>query len=150
MSGPAAERLYLDTSAIVALYTREQHTAAARTAVASARELLASQLAYPEARAALSAQRRGRRLTRSSYVHALASLERDWQILSLAELDATVASAAGALAEAHSLKGADAVHLASALAFGSQPGGAVLLTFDRDLIRAARAAGLTVYEASGP
>ena len=49
---------------------------------------------------------------------------------------------AGDLAERHALRGYDAVHLASALAAAADD--AVLVTWDDDLGRAARAEGLAI------
>jgi predicted nucleic acid-binding protein len=50
-------------------------------------------------------------------------------------LDATLARAAGELAERHALRGYDAVHLASALAIDDPR--LVMATWDRDLAAAA-------------
>lgn len=58
------------------------------------------------------------------------------------EVSAEVARSAGNLAEAHKLRGYDALHLAAALA-PADPGLA-MATWDSDLIRAGPAAGLSL------
>ncbi len=60
-------------------------------------------------------------------------------------LDDTLARAAGALAERHSLRGYDAVHLASATAIDDSD--LVIATWDRDLASAAVATNRTVVPA---
>ncbi|MCB0972865.1 MAG: PIN domain-containing protein, partial [Acidimicrobiales bacterium] len=61
------------------------------------------------------------------------------------ELSQPIAEDAAALAERRALKGADAIHLASALALD---GDLVFTTWDRRLHAAARAQGLRVAPAS--
>lgn len=138
-------RLYLDASALVALHARENHTPTAQAAVLGASSLAASELAYPEARAGLAAQRRNRRLTAPRYARALRGLETLWPQVAAVELGPALSRVAGDLAEAHGLKGADAVHLASALWLGSQPEGVALLSFDATLTAAARTVGLPLW-----
>lgn len=60
--------------------------------------------------------------------------------LDLVELDQEIATAAGDLAEHHSLRGYDAVHLAAALSL--QEPGLVVVAGDSALLQAARAEGL--------
>ena len=75
--------------------------------------------------------------------------ERDWEDFWAAtrpiELTATVEQHAGHLARAHALRGADAVHLASALAVGDP--GLIVAVWDRRLHTGAQAAGCRVAPA---
>jgi len=77
-----------------------------------------SVLAYPEARAALAAAHRGDRLSADGYRYARAGFESLQSELLLIGIDGQLARHAGRLAEEFALRGYDAVHLASALAFG--------------------------------
>ena len=61
--------------------------------------------------------------------------------LALVGIDGRLARGAGELAEEHKLRGYDAVHLASALALGSD---ITLVTWDEDLRRAAAQRGCAV------
>ncbi len=53
---------------------------------------------------------------------------------------------AGSLAKKHALRGADAIHLASALILGKQAASVVFSCFDGRFDRAARKEGLGVLE----
>jgi predicted nucleic acid-binding protein len=102
--------------------------------------LITARIGYVEARAALAAARRDRRLNSAHYRHALADLDMLWTQLSIVEITAELIDQAVELAEQHSLRGYDAVHLAAALIAGSE----VFTSADRKLCDAARAAGLHV------
>lgn len=73
---------------------------------------------------------------------------RDWlRTVLFVELDAELASDAGALAERHLLRSLDAIHLASALRLTRSADDVVLGTFDLALRDAARAESLAVFPA---
>lgn len=91
-------------------------------------------LAYPEGRAALAAARRGGRLSADGHRRAREEFEALQDEMLLIEVDRALTRQAGQLAEDHSLRGYDAVHLASALALGED---VTLVTWDRDLRDAA-------------
>ena len=101
-------------------------------------------LSYPEGRAALAAARRGGRLSASGFGRARAEFESLHSELLLVGVDAALARQAGQLAEELELPGYDAVHLASALALGSDP---ALVSWDEDLRRAATESGCAVAPA---
>jgi predicted nucleic acid-binding protein len=75
---------------------------------------LSSRLLYPEARAALAAAGRSRRIDSDVLPDALSELERLWGKLDDIELTPEITSRAGDLADDLALRGADAVHLATA------------------------------------
>jgi uncharacterized protein len=102
-------------------------------------------LAYPEARAALAAARRAKRLTARAHARAVAALDALTAELVIVGVDEALARRAGEIADERALRGYDAVHLASALALG--PGETILVTWDRDLSNAAVDAGLAVAPA---
>jgi predicted nucleic acid-binding protein len=104
-----------------------------------------SVLAYPEARAALAAARRARRLTARAHGRAVAELDALNAELVIVGVDAALARRAGELADERALRGYDAVHLASAFALGS--GETILVTWESDLSNAAAGAGLAVAPA---
>lgn len=101
-------------------------------------------LAYPEARAALAAARRARRLTASRHHTAVVDFESLHSTTLIVGVDDMLARRAGDLAAEHHLRGYDAVHLASALRLGDQT---VLGTWDERLQEAAVASGLAVAPA---
>jgi uncharacterized protein len=100
---------------------------------------------YPEGRGALAAARRGRRLTPAGYRRALQEFEQLRQELAIVAIDEALAHRAGTLADETQLRGYDALHLTSAIALGTQA--TTLVTWDRDLSRAAVQQGLAVAPA---
>jgi len=101
-----------------------------------------SLLSYPEGRAALAAAQRARRLTDNQHAAAVVDFEDIQSELLVLGLDSTLAKEAGQLAEDMGLRGYDAVHLATALAFGE--GEVTIVSWDEDLSRAAERSGLVV------
>jgi predicted nucleic acid-binding protein len=95
----------------------------------------ASQLIYPEARAAAAAAQRVGRIDARTLRRAVRTIDQLCGELDVIGLDATLARAAGELAERHALRGYDAVHLASATAIDDPS--LVMATWDRDLAAAA-------------
>lgn len=106
---------------------------------------VSSILAYPEGRAALAAAHRADRLTDQGYDRAVAEFDAAHDELVVVGMDDALARQAGALAGDRRLRGYDAVHLASALALGA---GTVLVTWDKDLRRAALESGCAVAPAT--
>lgn len=101
-------------------------------------------LCYPEGRAALAAAHRGGRLNATGYGRAREEFDSLQRELLLIGMDEPLARQAGTLAEELALRGYDAVHLASALALGTDT---TLVTFDQDLRRAAGQRGCAVAPA---
>lgn len=101
-----------------------------------------SALVYPEARSAVAAASRARRLTSSQALRAHEVLSEAWETAVVIGVDEPLADTAGYLATSTGLKGADAVHLATALSVLEE--GDVFVTWDRQLSRAAREHGLAV------
>jgi predicted nucleic acid-binding protein len=104
-------------------------------------------LCYPEGRAALAAARRAGRLDAGGYDRALNDFEATQRELVVVGIDEPLARHAGDLAQDLRLRGYDAVHLATALALGSRT---TLITWDKDLARAATETGCGVAPAPEP
>lgn len=104
--------------------------------------VLSSQLIYPEARAAVAAARRARRITATDLRRAVGRIDELYAEVEVIGLDPDLAHDAGDLAEAHGLRGYDAVHLATAMSIDGAD--LVLATWDGDLAHAAIAAGRSV------
>ena len=108
----------------------------------SAHPAASSILAYPEDRAALATARRLDRVGEEEHREALAAFEEICADLVTVGVDREIAARAGGYAEDLGLRGYDAVHLATALELGDEE--IVLVTWDRDLARAAERVGLGV------
>ena len=138
--------VYFDSSAFVKLVIEEGGSELAVQVWQTCDSAISSRLAYPEVRAALAAARRSRRID----ARGLDDAERGWEALWAGtrpvELSSSVEQHAGHLARAHALWGADAVHLASALALGSP--NVVVAAWDRRLRAGVAAAGLSLAPAA--
>jgi uncharacterized protein len=137
--------VYFDSSALVKLVIDEDGSELAAALWDGCDAAVSSRLAYPEVRAALAAAARDHRID----ARALHTAEDDWENFWAAtqpiELTVTVERQAGLVATTYALGGADAVHLASALAI--QPADAIVAAWDRRLRDGVRAAGLPVAPA---
>ena len=137
--------VYFDSSALVKLVIGEAGTELAVELWDGCDAALASRLAYPEVRAALAAAVRNHDLDNDKLAAAEDAWEGYWAAVRPVELTPAVERRAGDLAGQHGLRGADAVHLASALAIGVPD--LVVAVWDRRLHAGARAAGTFVAPA---
>lgn len=131
---------YFDTSALVPLLIAEDGSVRARQLWDAADRVASARLIYPEARAALAQARRLDRLTGRQLRSVVRELDERYDQLDLVEFDGALARHSGDLAELHSLRGYDAVHLAAAERLRDQD--LVLVAGDIALLDAAVAAGL--------
>jgi uncharacterized protein len=138
--------VYFDSSALVKLMMSEVGTILANEVWDGCDAAISSRLAFPEVCAALAAAVRNKLITEREYTEAQTAWSRHWGAVRPIELSAAVADRAGELARALSLRGADAVHLASALAVGLDD--LVIAVWDRQLHAASLLAGLRVVPAS--
>ena len=137
--------VYFDSSAFVKLLAEEAGSDLAAELWDGCDAAVASRLAYPEVRAALAAAARNHDLADHELDEAEHAWDEYWAAARPVELTAAVERNAGHLARQHALRGADAVHLASALAIGDPD--LVIAVWDRRLHAGARAAGLRVAPA---
>lgn len=137
--------LFADTSVLVKLYIDEAGSAAmARRARQSS--LAASNLAYVEMHAAFARRRRESLVDAAEHAALIERFERDWQSLVLVPMRDLQLARVPALVEAHPLRGADALHLASALTLEDAGLDVVFACADQRLNRAAEEEGLPVFD----
>lgn len=137
--------VYFDSSALVNLLVEEEGSDLAEAVWDGCDAAVVSRLVYPEVRAAIAAAGRDRRLDFEGPRQAEAAWETYWAATRAVEFTDGIAVHAGRLAVEHALGGADAVHLASALAIGTDD--VVLVTWDQRLRSGARAAGVALAPA---
>jgi predicted nucleic acid-binding protein len=116
---PESERLWLDSNYVVC-----------------------AEIGYVEARAALAAARRHKRLSAAALRTAKDELELLWEQVSIVVVETALVRAAGDVAERDGLRGYDAVHLTAAITGQAT----VVASADRQLVEAARRRGLSVAE----
>jgi hypothetical protein len=137
--------VYFDSSALVKLVVQETGSDLAAELWDGCDAALASRLAYPEVRAALAAAGRNHDLSDDDLDTAEEAWEQFWAAVRPVELTAAVERHAGQLARSHALRGADAVHLASALAIGDPD--LIIAVWDQRLHADAATAGLHIAPA---
>lgn len=137
--------VYFDASALVKLVIDEAGSDLTASLWDGCDAAVSSRLAYPEVCAALAAANRHRDLSDRDHDQALDDFGTFWAAVRPVELTARVETDAGRLAREQSLRGADAVHLASALAVPDPQ--LVVAVWDQQLSRAAAAMGLAVSPA---
>lgn len=138
--------VYFDSSALVKLVLDEVGSDLTATLWNGCDAALSSRLAYPEVCAALASAGRNHDLTEAEATDTIGAWETFWVSMRPVELSGLVEQSAGALAARHGLHGADAVHLASALALGTRD--LTVAVWDRRLHSGALAAGLAVAPAA--
>lgn len=137
---------YFDASALVKLIVEEPGSDIAAELWDGCDTALSSRLAYPEVCAALAAAGRRGDLDDGDLALCEQQWERYWAEVRPVELTADVQTTAGVLAKRQNLRGADAVHLASALELGTTS--TLMAVWDAQLGIAAAAEGLAVVPAA--
>ena len=143
--------VYFDSSALVKLVVDEAGSDLAGQLWDGCDAALTSRLAYPEVCAALAAAGRDHDIDAAGLLDATNSWEELWAAIRPVELTVSVERAAGRLARAHMLRGADAVHLASAMTIAGparERGDLVFAVWDRRLHAGAAAEHLAVAPAT--
>lgn len=131
---------YFETSALIPLLIDEIGSDAAGEAWDRALRLVSVRLVRVEARAGLAQAARTSRISSSQLRTFARELDHLLAQLEFVEIDDGLVRSAGDLAESHSLRAYDAVHLAAALAVAADD--LVVVAGDRALISAAQAAGV--------
>jgi len=137
--------VYLDTSSLLKLYLEEEGRQSVIELVRHSVNVAASLVAYAEARSGLARAHDVGRLTVDGYREALEAFEDRWTAAVVVEPSGSLVRWAGDLAAKHLIRGFDAIHLASALAFQDSIGELVTFSaWDDRLLGAARAEGLAI------
>ncbi len=140
--------VYFDSSAFVKLLVEEDGSDLAATLWDGCDAAVSSRLAYPEVCAALAAAGRAHRLSPGNVTRAERAWESYWAAVRAVELTEDVTAGAGQLAGRHTLRGADAVHLASLLAVGVAD--TVFAAWDQRLRAGARTVGARLAPVDRP
>jgi predicted nucleic acid-binding protein len=126
---------YVDTSVLLTLLIDDESgTDAAERLWLESDFVVCVEIGYVEARAALAAARRARRLDTVGLSVAKVELDSLWSQIDIVPVTTPLVAAAADLAERDGLRGYDALHLAAALASAAR----VLATADAQLLAAAR------------
>jgi predicted nucleic acid-binding protein len=119
---------------------REPASEEALASIARADTSTTASIAYVEVRAAVAGAARAGRISRRQLERTRRLLHEWWAGFEVIETTDEVIHAAGEVAERYGLRAGDAIHLTAAIVLSD----VAVLTFDRELRRAALEAGLEV------
>lgn len=136
---------YFDASALTKLFLAEPGWIDAKSLWDSSEIVTTSWISLPEVRSALERARRDGRMSPRRLGRAIVELENAWARMIAVVVDPAVGVRAAALTGSHSLRGQNAIHLASALRLETSE--LVLATWDVRLRQAALEEGLAVTPA---
>jgi uncharacterized protein len=136
--------VYLDTSALVKLYVPEPGQEVVLERIRSADRVATALITYVEMCAALARLEKERRISPSAFNKLTDQLDANWAGYWTVELTRSLVRRAAMLTRRHSLRGYDAVQLASALELRGDQGRVDFLSFDLRLNTAARREKLSV------
>ena len=133
------ETLFLDTSALIKRYMEEAGSEKVRALMNGAKRIIVSRLAYVEALSALVRRQKTLDLSEEEFLILIGEFKMDWSRFGVLELDAHTLAAVGRLIEKHRLRGADSIHLSTALYLKQATQLQVLfVASDVELLKAAR------------
>ena len=141
---------YLDASAWVKRYYWESGTRWVQALFAQNPAIACASLGLIEVMATLARKRKARDIDLLSFQQKVQELEEDWMHFIQIQLTTETINRAKDLARDMALRGADAVHLASALVLQSRLVDAedrlIFVAADRELKEAAQASGLAIID----
>lgn len=137
---------YLESSALAKQFLREEKSSEVSLLIENVEAVATSIISRVEVSAVLSKAARMQWTTVENAKAALRSFRRQWADMPTVEINEAVVSRADDFAWEFGLRGYDAVHLASAVAFQDSLGQAVMFaSFDKDLRKAAKEMGLDIW-----
>lgn len=136
-------KVYVDTSALAKRYVQEPGSKELEDLFFRViSSVFVSTLAYPEFSTAIGRKIRNRELNKDDAAKAISEFETDWNgLFETISVTKPLAESAASLAVQYGLKGADAIHLATALVSGVD----LFVVSDIQLIRVAEEVGIRAY-----
>lgn len=131
--------IFVDSSALVKRYIEEPGSDKIDALLDGARKILVSRLAYAETLSALVRRRKVLDFSDEEFDHVIAEFRSDWERFTVLEMNDEALQHLDRVIERHTLKGADSIHLSTALWIKQTS--AANLTFvasDKELLSAAR------------
>lgn len=138
--------LFADTSVLVKLYIEEPGSEQMRKAAAQEDPIAASVLAFAEIHATFARRRRERLFLAPEFEEVRLRVADDWEALMQVPIGAEILALIPGLCDRHPLRGADAVHLASALLLRQEGLEILFACSDSRLLGAAAAEGLAIFD----
>ena len=140
---------YLDSSALVKRYVAESGSARIKELVEGDANIAVSWLALPETLAAVVRRAKGGSISIEDLASIKAQLHRDMQRFMIVEVSDAPVEGVEALIDRHALRGADSIHLATALWLKkATKSPVVFVASDHELLTAAHAERLKILNPS--
>jgi predicted nucleic acid-binding protein len=138
--------IYADSSALVKRYVKEAGSVRLAEKLSSSDVVATSKLAFPELLSAFARKRRSRELSEKSFRATVRRFEEDWKDFLVVDFHDDLLPLIKSLVVKYALKGADSVHLSSALWLSESSRMSVVFSAsDEQLLKAARAERLEVF-----
>ncbi len=138
--------LYLDTSALLKRYFREPFSEAVSLKWTQSEAIVISSVAYAETMATIFRKKRESGLSNRVVQKIMATFQRDWRGFIHVEVTDDLNEYIDQVVQNHSLRGFDAIHLASALVIHEKlPHDFFFACFDQRLNQVARIEGLACF-----
>jgi predicted nucleic acid-binding protein len=138
--------IYLDTRALVKRYFSEKHSESVVALWRKAEEIITSSVAYAEAMASFWRKKREGRLTSKCLKITMDLFRRDWESFIRVEVNKELNPYIDMLVEKYTLRGFDAIHLASAtIVSETVPEDLLFICFDKMLVTSAQKQGLKTF-----
>jgi predicted nucleic acid-binding protein len=138
--------LFVDTSVLVKLYISEPGSERMHETAAQEVRIAASLLAFAEIHATFARRRREELLLDPELKELQLRFAEDWEELMQVPVGAEILAFVPGLCNRHPLRGADAVHLASALLLRQEGLEVLFACSDSSLLAAATAEGLAIFD----
>jgi predicted nucleic acid-binding protein len=107
--------IYFDSSALVKRYLKEDGSERVNSIMNNTITIATSKLTYPEILSVFTRKYKNKDITKKEFHQATNEFEIDWNYFLVVEFKDELLSIIKKILEKHSLKGADSVHLSSAL-----------------------------------
>ncbi len=137
--------IYLDSSALVKRYIEEEGSDKVNALLEDTSVAAASRLAYPEILAAITRRHRAAEIETGTFERIKKAFKVDWTSLTVIEMHKEVFQFIDEVIAKHALKGADSIHLSTALWLRKvTKEDVVFVASDLELLKAAKAEKLSV------
>jgi predicted nucleic acid-binding protein len=138
--------IYLDSSALVKRYIEEDGSDKVNALLEERSVAAASRLAYPEILAAITRRHKAKEIETGAFERIKKAFKFDWASFVVVEFHKEVFQFIDEIIIKYALKGADSVHLASALWLKkAMKEDVVFVASDLELIKAAKAEKLQIF-----
>jgi predicted nucleic acid-binding protein len=141
---------YLDASAWVKRYYQEKGTKWVQELFSRNEPVASATLGVIEVAATLSRKRKAQEITLLQLKQKIEELDDDWVHFVQIQMTRELTISAKEIAHKHALRGADAIHLASAMRLEKRVAGhkgrMIMVASDAELIKAAKEVGLDVLD----